>query len=143
MQHFLFKTDALAFLSLPNFTFVITKPNLCVISNDSNSLASLKEIEKIPSPVWARRQQQQSRHLGRRNQSKVFTLCKLGARRTAKRCRLFPPKGDLSFNSSPHITWGGRETRGQPLPCSLLYGLLSNIHLIALKKKKSTAACNT
>lgn len=52
-QHFVFKTDALSFLLVANSTFAITKPNLCVISNDSNSLASVKEIEKIPSPVWA------------------------------------------------------------------------------------------
>lgn len=84
MQHFVFKTDALSFLSFANFTFVITKPNLRVISNDSNSLASLKEIEKIPSPVWAQCQQKQSQHLGKRDQSEVFTLCKLGTRGTAK-----------------------------------------------------------
>lgn len=46
-----------SFLLVANSTFAITKPNLCVISNDSNSLASVKEIEKIPSPVWALGQQ--------------------------------------------------------------------------------------
>ena len=59
MQHSVIKTDALSFLSFANFTFVITKLNLCVISDDSNSLASLKEIEKIPSPVRAQCQQKQ------------------------------------------------------------------------------------
>lgn len=141
MQHFVFKTDALSFLSFANFTFLITKPNLCVISNNTNSLASLKEIEKIPSPVWAQCQQKQRRHLGRTDQSEVFTLCKLGARGTTKRCGLLPPKGDLSFNCSADITWGDCETRGQPLPCSLLYGLLCNSRIIAFKK--STRACNT
>lgn len=64
-QHFVFKTDALSFLLVANSTLVITKPNLCVISNDSNSLASVKEIEKIPSPVWALCQQEQHRRWGK------------------------------------------------------------------------------
>lgn len=64
-QHFVFKTDALSFLLVANSTFVITKPNLCVISNDSNSLASVKEIEKIPSPVWALCQQEQPQCWGK------------------------------------------------------------------------------
>lgn len=85
MQHLVFKTDPLSFLSSANFTFVITKPNLCVISDDSNSLAPLKEIEKIPSSVWAWFQQKQNQYLGKRDQSEVFTLCKLGTRVPAKR----------------------------------------------------------
>lgn len=121
--------EQMHFLSFANFAFVITKPNLCVISNDSNSLASLKEIEKIPSPVWAQCQQKQSQHLGKRDPSKAFTLCTLGARGTAKRCGLFPLKGELSSNSSAGVVVKPEDSHHH-----VLYGLLCNSGIIALKK---------
>lgn len=62
MQHFVFKTEALSFA---DYTFVMTTPKLCMISDDSNSLAPLKEIEKIPSSVWSQCQQKQSPQLGK------------------------------------------------------------------------------
>lgn len=65
-QHFVSKTDALSFLLVANSTFAITKLNLCVISSDSNNLASVKEMEKIPSPVWALCQQEQHQHWGKK-----------------------------------------------------------------------------
>lgn len=63
MQDAGFKRDLLWFLSSANFTFAITKSNLRVISNHT---ASAKEIEKIPSLVWAALQQKQNQCLGKR-----------------------------------------------------------------------------
>lgn len=66
-------------------SFVITTPNSRMISDDSNSLASLKEIEKIPSPVWSQCQQKQSLHLGKGISVCTFPQWQLGTRGNAGR----------------------------------------------------------
>lgn len=93
-QHFVSKTDALSFLLVANSTFAITKLNLCVISSDSNNLASVKEIEKIPSPVWALCQQEQ--HWGKKVLS---AFCDLGTCGTARGAGV-PPPGELGLSSA-------------------------------------------